>query len=90
MLISWCQCHCYSELMSIGRNIIRMRKKRGLPREAMARKSGLSLSQTYRIEKELSLPSVKTLISIAKALGCSIDEIVGINSRSKSGPTKFK
>lgn len=52
----------------IGKNILALRRKRGLTLKQVSEGSGLSTAFLSQVERELSSPSVASLASIAKAL----------------------
>ena len=61
----------------IGTEIRRIRREKGLTQEAVAELVGVSLSFYGHIERGTRKMSVHTLYSIAMALSCSVDEILG-------------
>jgi len=54
--------------MIIGKNIRYFRKQQGLKQVELAEKAEISVSYLCEIENGQTMPSVKTLIKIAKAL----------------------
>jgi transcriptional regulator with XRE-family HTH domain len=62
--------------MSFGKNLAKFRKQRGLTQEELVKLSGVGISQIRRYEAEKSTPSLNATISLVKALGVSIDEMV--------------
>ena len=61
---------------SIGRNIKEFRIKKGLTQVKLGEKSGVEPSNISHIESGATKVSLPTLVSIANALGVSLDEIV--------------
>ena len=61
---------------SIGRNIKEFRIKKGLTQVKLGEKSGVEPSNISHIERGATKVSLPTLVSIANALGVSLDEIV--------------
>jgi transcriptional regulator with XRE-family HTH domain len=62
--------------MSLGQNLARFRKEKGLTQEDLVRLSGVAISQIRRYETNKSSPSLDAIIKLAKSLGVSIDEMV--------------
>lgn len=58
--------------MSIGRNIKKIRKQRGLSQEELGDMSGLSASQISYIENGKKSTSVERLAKIAEVLQCKV------------------
>lgn len=54
--------------MSVGATIRALRTRRGLTRQELARRSGITHQQLYYIERGLRSPSLETLGLIASAL----------------------
>jgi len=63
-------------LPTIGMKIQRLREKRGLTQEALAKKTGLSRGYLARLESGRHDPSLSTLEKIAKALGVKTWELL--------------
>lgn len=57
---------------TLGANIRRARKRRGLTLEQVAASSGMSISFVSQVERNLVSPSVKSLQNISRALGIQI------------------
>jgi transcriptional regulator with XRE-family HTH domain len=62
--------------MSLGQNLAKFRKEKGLTQEDLVRLSGVAISQIRRYETNKSSPSLDVIIKLAKSLGVSIDEMV--------------
>lgn len=62
--------------MTVGENIKKFRKEKGLTQEELGKAAGLSGVAIMRYEKEQRTPSQKTLIQIAKALNVHLRELV--------------
>ncbi len=62
--------------MSLGQNLAKFRKEKGLTQEDLVRLSGVAISQIRRYERDKSSPSLDVIIKLAKSLGVSIDEMV--------------
>ena len=66
-------------------NIKRLRKKRGLTQEKLARLADISNNTVVKIEMGMAKePTITTMTKIADALGVSLDEIVGRRKTSKT------
>lgn len=62
--------------MSIKENIKKLRTTAGLTQQKLAEMSGLATTQISALENTNENPSIETIIKIAKALNCSITDIV--------------
>lgn len=61
----------------LGENIRRIRKKRNLTQDKLARLADISYTSITKIETGvIKSPSVQTVAKIAKALGVSVDELI--------------
>lgn len=61
----------------IGSNIRKIRQRRKLTQERLARLAGISLNTLTKIESGFAKsPNIKTIVKIAKALNVSIDKLV--------------
>jgi transcriptional regulator with XRE-family HTH domain len=61
----------------LAENIRRLRKKKGLSQEKLARLADISNNTLIKIEQEVAKePTITTVTKIAFALGVSIDELV--------------
>ena len=69
----------------LAENIRRLRKKKGLSQEKLARLADISNNTLIKIEQEVAKePTITTVTKIASALGVSIDELVkGIKNNEK-------
>lgn len=63
--------------MNIGKQIAELRKKSGLSREDLGKQVGTSGAVIGRYEREEITPSVEIANKMAKALGVSLDYLVG-------------
>ena len=66
--------------MSSGnlRNLKKLRNKKEWSQERLAREAGISYHTLIKIEQDrIKNPKLETLIKLAKALGVSLDELVG-------------
>ena len=62
----------------LASNIKKFRQKAGLSQDQLARKAGIPYSTFLKIESGYTPnPSIQAVVSIADALGVSIDELVG-------------
>ena len=68
---------------TLASNIKKYRQKSGLSQDQLARKAGIPYSTFLKIESGYtSNPSIQAVVSIAEALGVSIDELVGRKTKS--------
>jgi len=66
--------------MSSGylKNLKKLRNKKGWSQERLAREAGISYQTLIKIEQDrIKNPRLETLIKLAKALGVSLDKLVG-------------
>ena len=80
-------------LVSFGNSIRKLRLKKGLTQRALAERSDLDVTYISGIERGVRNPSLKSLESVAKGLGCSISETCMDLDKldlSKSLPKKTK
>ena len=62
--------------MSIGENIRRIRKERGMTQEELAKKVYVAGSMICMIERGTKVPSMPTGKAIAEALGVSMEDLL--------------
>lgn len=61
----------------IGHNLRKLRKKKGLSQEKLARLADISLNTLTKIESGFAKkPTIQTVVKLAKALNISIDDLV--------------
>lgn len=60
---------------NISANVRSFRKKSGLTQAELSAKTGVGTSMLCQIEKGTKVPSLGTALEIAKALGCTVDEL---------------
>jgi transcriptional regulator with XRE-family HTH domain len=64
---------------AFGARVTRMRTKRGWDIQDLVKATGVSYQSLWRIERgQHKEPGVFTAAKIAKALGCSVDYLVGL------------
>jgi transcriptional regulator with XRE-family HTH domain len=60
------------------KNLKKLRLKKGWSQEKLAREAGISYQTLIKIERGyVKNPKLETLIKLAKALGVSIDKLLG-------------
>ncbi|OGL30684.1 hypothetical protein A3F37_03635 [Candidatus Saccharibacteria bacterium RIFCSPHIGHO2_12_FULL_41_12] len=65
--------------VGLGEALQQARKNKGLTQQQLCQKTGLSYSTLAKIERgAIKSPSIFTVAQITKALGVSIDEVVGV------------
>ena len=64
--------------MSIGKNIAKYRKAKGLTQEELGAKLGVTNQAASKWESEVSMPDVMLLPEIANALNITLDDLYGI------------
>lgn len=60
----------------IAQNIRRIRQARNLTQEKLAHLSGVDTSYIGQIEREMRLPSLKTLLKLANALAMDLRDLI--------------
>ena len=70
--------------MTIGETIQRLRTKRRLSQEQLAELVGVSRQAVSKWELNAALPDTDKLVPLARALGVSVDELLG-NAFENSG-----
>lgn len=69
----------------LATNIKKLRVKKGLSQEKLARLSDISNNTLIKIEQGIAKePTITTVIKIANALEVSIDDLVGRKNRGKN------
>ena len=61
---------------TLGERIAEKRKAKGLKQEELAEAMGVSAQAVSKWENDLSCPDIMTLPSLAKLLGCTVDELL--------------
>jgi len=62
---------------NIGDKIKRIRNKKGLTQDALARKANIPYTTLTKIESNvIKKPTIQTVAKIAKGLGISIDDLI--------------
>jgi DNA-binding Xre family transcriptional regulator len=61
---------------AIKNNVDKLLKSKGWTRYRLSKESGVTMSLIYSLGGKESGPSADTLLKIADALGCTIDELV--------------
>lgn len=67
--------------MTIGEKIKDLRTKKGLSMKQLSEKSGLSLVTICAYETEKRTPRLSNINKLAKALGCSFDDLYNLLNR---------
>lgn len=62
--------------MSLGKNLFRARKKKGLSQEEVAEKLGVSRQTISKWETDETLPDIRQSKSLATLYGLSLDELI--------------
>lgn len=70
-----------SDDLGIGKRVRDLRKARKLTLQDVADSAGLAKSYVWEIENGRQInPSISTLVSLTKALGTSLDALVGLDT----------
>jgi len=75
--------------MSIGENVKRIRRDKGLTQGELAEKSKLGLNLISRLERDATDPRLSSLYKLMNALECSADALISDEGNS-SLPTLLK
>lgn len=62
---------------TLSKNLLILRKKRGLSREAVARALEISSMTYQRYEKDLRDPTAPLMVKLADFYGVTLDQLVG-------------
>lgn len=65
-------------MMSLGKNLQRIRKQKGLSQEQLAAKLNITRQALSKWESDINVPSVDKIIDVAKVLEVSVNELLGI------------
>ena len=63
----------------LAQNLIRIRKKKRMSQETVARYSGMTGRGYREIEEERYVPTLVVIVRLAKALKCSIDDLLPLD-----------
>ena len=75
--------------MSIGKRLLAFRQQQGLSQQELADYLHVSRQTVSKWESDLSLPDMKTALSIAEFYNITINELLGLEEIEKSPhPTK--
>lgn len=69
-------CQERTDKMSVGKNVRKYREESGLDQTELASKAGITQMMISHIETGRKIPSVAVLADIAKALNCTMDDLV--------------
>lgn len=70
--------------MNIGAAVRQIRKSKGVSQVELAEKIGVSQAMLCQIERGTKSLSLPLGVDIAKALGCTIDDIINDTSKIKT------
>ena len=77
------------ETAPIAENVRRLRQAAGLTQQSLAMASGLSMSVVSQMEQgTITDPRLSSLLALAKALKCTMDELVGETTRDTMSPAE--
>ncbi|MBD5549281.1 MAG: helix-turn-helix transcriptional regulator [Lachnospiraceae bacterium] len=74
---------CEAYYHRIGRNIRRLRRKKGMTQEALAEEAGLSIKMIQKLENGQKGFHMETIIKIAVTLDVSLDSLTGMRGADK-------
>ena len=74
--------------MSIGTNIKKLRKERGITQEDLAQSLGITPNAVSQWERNRTAPDISQLPLLADIFGVSADVILGIDVTGRSGEIK--
>ena len=61
---------------TLGRNIQRLRKEKGLTQEQLAEKAGLAMTSVAYIEAGYNFPAFETMYKVSQVLGVKIKDLI--------------
>lgn len=61
--------------MQIGENIKKLRTQKGLTQAELAQQIGIGQTMIGHIERGAKIPSLIVALDLAKALGCTVEEM---------------
>lgn len=64
-------------MKTLSKNLLALRKERGLSREAVARALEISSMTYQRYEKDLRDPTAPLMVKLADFYGVTLDQLVG-------------
>lgn len=73
----------------VGQRIRQLRMQSGMSQDALAQKLGLSFQQIQKYEKGVNRCATDRLIIIAKALGTTVPDIIGLGQNIATPETPF-
>lgn len=60
------------------KNLAKLRKEKGWTQEELAQKASISYNTLIKIERKgIKNPKIETVVKLSKALGVTIDDLVG-------------
>lgn len=68
------------DISGFGPSVRALREERGLSRQELAPRAGLSPRGLEELEKPGSKPTLESAVGLAQALGTSIDDLMGLRS----------
>lgn len=68
---------------TLGERIAEKRRSKGLKQDELAEALGVSAQAVSKWENDVSCPDIMTLPTLAKKLGCTVDELLTGNEQTK-------
>jgi transcriptional regulator with XRE-family HTH domain len=65
-------------MVKVGKNLRRLREAEGWSMQELADRAGIAKMQVARFEWDSKDPSLESAVKLARALGCSLDELAGL------------
>lgn len=62
--------------MILGKNVKKFREKANMSQKELANRVYCTDTMIFYIEKDVKMPSLQLAANIAKALGCTVDELI--------------
>ncbi len=62
--------------MSLGKNLKRMRKDKGLSQDQLSNKTGIRVAHISKLESDASDPKLSTIYKLMEGLNCSADGLL--------------
>ena len=68
----------HQQLEALGKNIVKLRKAKGMTQEDLASACGWEAPNLRKIENARTNPTFKTLSIIADSLGCNLNDLFDV------------
>src|SRR2546422_194256 len=80
----------YDREATLGQRVRKFREAAGLSLSQLAKESNVSRSYLYQVESGESSPTEEKLMAIARALGVSFSDLLGVNDEPTNVPESLQ